>query len=306
MRPSLRPDSLPGPTPDAPVRPALLPPASRPAFPTWKEWSFLLIQVVLVSCIEVSDDLLRGLVFPRATGPTQAHAVWVMDFEQDHGLWVEPSLQRFFEQTHHVLGLAITWPHVVVVFNSLYGIAHGLVTALVVAWLYWRRPQLYPFVRNIFAIATALSVLTYNIFPTAPPRLATSLSFDGRPFHFVDTVFSSGGVNLSFDRYAAVPSLHIVWALIAGLTVAFVARQPIIRLFGLAHPFLMAISVMVTGNHYMFDCLAALVITVLAFLIALLLLRWPKIAFVGARPGWGPPRQLTCIRPHKPDLLGSA
>ena len=244
-----------------------------------------------MSCIEVSDDLLRGLVFPRAQGPTQAHAVWVMDFEQDHGLWIEPSLQRFFEQTHHVLGLVITWPHVVTVFDSLYGIAHGLVTALVVAWLYWRRPNLFPFVRNIFAIATALSVITYNVFPTAPPRLATSLRFDGRPFHFEDTVFSNGGVSLSFDKYAAVPSLHIVWALIAGLTLAVAARPLIIRILGLVHPFLMAISVMVTGNHYLFDCLVAVVITAIAYLLSLLLLRWPKIAFVGCRPGWGPPEQ---------------
>ena len=269
-----------------------MPRSGRPAFPTLKEWCSFLIQVVLVTCIEVSDDLLRGLVFPRSVGPTEAHAVWVMDFEQDHGLWIEPSLQRFFEQTHSVLGLTLTWPHIVIVFDSLYGIAHGLVTALVVAWLYWRRPNLFPFVRNIFAFATALSVLTYNLYPTAPPRLATGLSFDGRPFHFEDTVFASGGVNLSFDKYAAVPSLHIVWALIAGFTLAVAAKPLVIRILGLLHPFLMAISVMVTGNHYLFDCLTAAVITGLAFLLALLLLRWPKIAFVGSRPGWGPPERL--------------
>jgi hypothetical protein len=280
------------------MQPVVLPVAPRPAFPTRNEWLLLLIQVVLVTAIEVSDDLLRGLAFPRDIGTTQVNAVRVMDFEQDHGLWIEPSLQQFFEQTHHVLGLAVTWPHVVTVFNSLYGIAHGLVTALVVAWLYWRRPNLFPFVRNVFALATALSVVTYNIFPTAPPRLATGLRYEGAPFKFVDTVFSSGGVNLSFDKYAAVPSLHIVWALIAGLTLVFAARQPIIRLIGLAHPFLMTVSVIVTGNHYLFDCLAAVGITGLAFLIAVLLLRWPKIAYFGARPGWGPPLRLAAIRPR--------
>ena len=159
-----------------------------------------------------------------------------------------------------------------------------------VAWLYWRRPYLFPFVRNIFVIATALSVVTYNAFPTAPPRLATGLRFDGQPFHFVDTVFSSGGVNLSFDKYAAVPSLHIVWAVIARATLAVAAKPVIVRFLGVIHPFMMAISVIVTGNHYLFDCLVAVGISVLALLLSLLLLlRWPKVAFIGARPGWGPP-----------------
>jgi hypothetical protein len=299
MRPVVRQDSPPGSAPDAPIRPVVLRAAAQASFPTWKEWWLFLIQIVVVTCIEVSDDLLRGLVFPRDIAATQANAVRVMDFEQDHSLWIEPSLQRFFEQTHHILGLAVTWPHVVTVFNSLYGIAHGLVTALVVTWLYWRRPNLFPFVRNVFAIATTLSVVTYNAFPTAPPRLATGLRFDGAPFHFEDTVFASGGVNLSFDKYAAVPSLHIVWALIAGLSLAIAARQPIIRLIGLAHPFLMAISVMVTGNHYLFDCLAAAAITGIAFLISVLLLRWPKIAFIGGRASWGPPLQIAGIRPRR-------
>jgi len=62
MRPVVRQDSPPASAPDAPTRPAILRAAAQPSFPTWKEWGFFLIQIVLVSCIEVSDDLLRGLL----------------------------------------------------------------------------------------------------------------------------------------------------------------------------------------------------------------------------------------------------
>jgi membrane-associated phospholipid phosphatase len=114
-----------------------------------------------------------------------------------------------------------------------------------------------------------MSVAIYNIFPLAPPRLATGLLYHGHPFSFVDTVFKNGGVDLSFDQYAAMPSLHIVWALIAGLALFWLARPLLVRLYGLCHPVLMGWAVVVTGNHYIADCLAGAAVVALAFIFAL-------------------------------------
>jgi len=236
-----------------------------------------------VAGIEVSDDLLRGLVFPRAIPPTVANAFRVVQFEQNHGFWIEPGVQHFFEQSHTVLGVVVAWPDVVPLANSLYGIAHGLVTAIVVAWVYWRRPNIFPFVRNVFAFGTALSVVTYNLFPVAPPRLMSGLYYDGKPYHFVDTVFVDGGVNLSFDKYAAMPSLHIVWALITGFTLILLARPLLARLIGVAHPILIFVAVIITGNHYISDCLGGAVIVVIAYLLALFVSRWSSVANFGGR-----------------------
>lgn len=251
--------------------------------PTPKEWLSFFLQIVFVVMIEVSDDLLRGVVFPRPVGPALANALRVMRFEQAHGIWQEPAVQRFFEQSHHVLGLALSWPQVVPLANSLYGVAHGLVTALVAVWLYWRRPQVFPFVRNVFAFATALSVALYNIFPVAPPRLAIGLVYEGRPYHFVDTVFVGGGVNLSFDKYAAMPSLHMVWALIAGATLLIEGRHLLLRVIGVAHPMLIGAAVIVTGNHYFLDCIGGAVVVVVAYMLASLVSLWPAAASFGGR-----------------------
>jgi hypothetical protein len=266
-----------------------------PAFPSWQEWLLFIVQIVIVAGVEVSDDLLRGKVFPRDVAETQANAERVVQFEASHNFWVEPAIQRFFEQTHHFLDLSMTWQQVVPLANSLYGIAHGLVTALVAAWLYWRRPKDFAFVRNIFLFSTALSVAVYNAFPVAPPRLATGLRYEGKPFHFVDTVFVGGGVNLSFDRYAAMPSLHVVWALIAGATLVILARPPIIRAIGVLHPVLICTAVLITANHYIADCLGAMAVVVIAYGLALVVSRWQAVALLGARHA-GKPDAATNVR----------
>src|SRR6185312_8439755 len=140
------------------------------------------LQIVLVVCIELSDDFYRGFISPRAAGLPLANAVRVMDFEQSHGFWVEPGIQEYFKHVHDLLGLTITWPDIILLVNTMYGVAHGVVTMAMAVWLFWRHRNLFPFVRNVFIVTTALSVMTYNIFPTAPPRLATGLSYQGRPF----------------------------------------------------------------------------------------------------------------------------
>jgi hypothetical protein len=241
---------------------------ARQAFPTWPEWCSFLLQILLVVGIELCDDVYHGFISPRSVAFPQANAVRVMDFEQTHGFWVEPGIQRYFEHVHHLLDLDITWHQVVPVVNTMYGVAHGVVTMAMAIWLFWRHRNLFPFVRNVFIVTTFLSVVTYNIFPTAPPRLATGMTYHGRPFHFIDTVFVGGGVNLGFDRYAAMPSLHVAWALIVGVTVFLTARNLGVRLLGIVHPILMCLAVIVTANHYIADCLAALAIVLIAYLVA--------------------------------------
>jgi len=241
---------------------------TRQAFPTWPEWGSFLLQILLVVGIELCDDIYHGFISPRPIALPQANAVRVVLFEQSHGFWIEPGIQRYFEHVHHLFGLTITWQHVVPLVNTIYGVAHGVVTMAMAIWLFWQHRNRFPFVRNVFIVTTALSVITYNVFPVAPPRLATGLTYHGRPFQFIDTVFVGGGVNLGFDRYAAMPSLHVAWAFIVGVTVFWTARRLGVRLLGIVHPILMFLAVLVTANHFIADCLGALAIVVIAYPVA--------------------------------------
>jgi hypothetical protein len=126
--------------------------------------------------------------------------------------------------------------------------------------------------------------LLYNTFPLAPPRLASGLLYDGRPYHFADLVFGAGGgVKLSFDELAAMPSLHVCWALLVGGTLALIARPLAVRLLGAIYPIVMTLAVIVTGNHYLADALVAALVVLVALLLAWAASRWaPRLATVGA------------------------
>lgn len=237
-----------------------------------RDWRSFALQAGMVVGVELSDEFARGLFAPQSAGLAQVNAQQVMDFESAHDLWIEPAVQSFAQHGHRVFGMAVNWSQIVPAVNTLYGPGHVLITLAFAIWLFCWRRALFAFVRNVFLITNALAVALYNLFPLAPPRLATGLQYDGHRFRFADTVFGTGsGMKLSFDEYAAMPSLHVAWALIVGITVAVAARPLAVRLAALAYPVLMTTTVIVSGNHYLADCLgAAAVLSVAAVLAAIL------------------------------------
>src|SRR5579871_649475 len=103
-------------------------PPTPTGWPAWRQWLLFVAQAVFIVGIELSDDTYHGFVAPRPPGPPEAHAVAVMDFEQRHGFWIEPALQRFFEHTHQILGLTMDWSEIVPAANVIHGFGHGVVT----------------------------------------------------------------------------------------------------------------------------------------------------------------------------------
>ena len=94
---------------------------------------------------------------------------------------------------------------------------HFIVTFLVLAFIYARRNHSFYFVRNMFMIAMALAVIGYWLYPTAPPRLMPEWGFtdaisqfDWRPQLYRPD--RPAFVNF----YAAVPSMHVCFAVIVG------------------------------------------------------------------------------------------
>jgi hypothetical protein len=231
--------------------------------------------VALVAGVEVGDDLLRGLISPSDPRSAVANAERLVDFETAHGLWIEPALQRYAEQTHQLLGLRIGWDQVVPLVNGLYSLGQTLFTLCFALWVWRRRRPLFAFVRDVFLLTNALALVLYETFPVAPPRLTPGLRFDGHPFVFQDTVFGPGstGARLSFNAYSAMPSLHIAWAAIVAATLVWAARPRLVRLLAPGYTVAMLWAVVVTGNHFLMDGLVALAVVLVAGPAALLI-RW--------------------------------
>jgi hypothetical protein len=163
------------------------------------------------------------------------------------------------------------WSHTVPYLPGLLGIAymtlHFGTTTVVLRWVYRERPHAFPVVRTTLIASTALALVGYLTFPAAPPRLAG--------LGFSDTVSQHTGLNLSsnllgsfYNPLAAVPSLHIGYALIVGGTLVALARRPWVRALGAAYPAFMLFVVVATGNHFLFDAATGALVVAAAWLVA--------------------------------------
>jgi membrane-associated phospholipid phosphatase len=67
------------------------------------------------------------------------------------------------------------------------------------------------------------------------------------------------------DQFAAMPSLHIAWAVWSAVGVWCLTRRKAIRALAVAYPILTCFVVLGTGNHYLLDVVAGAVTVAVAF-----------------------------------------
>ena len=151
--------------------------------------------------------------------------------------------------------------------NTYYAFVHIPGTAAFLIWLYLRRPQLYPPVRRAIIAMTAIALLGHIIFPLAPPRMLSDYGFVDTGALYGPNVYH-GDPNAAslINQYAAMPSLHVGWAMLvaAGLIAAFKTQW---RWLWLLHPTITAVAVVATANHYWIDgIIACLVLAVVVYL----------------------------------------
>ena len=205
-----------------------------------------LTQLGLVLGAVWSYELLRRAIRPDWPAAL-AHAREVASWERfAHLRWEEP-LQHVFLQT----------PEVVRAMNYFYLTGHFVLTGLFFGWLYRRSRPGFRIFRNGFLIATACALAVHWAFPTAPPRLAgVGLVDTLRRFSGID--IGSQASSAFSNPVAAVPSLHVGWALGLGVGLAVYARPAVLRLAGAFYPLVVALTVVVTGNHFVLDALAGM------------------------------------------------
>jgi membrane-associated phospholipid phosphatase len=247
-------------------------------------WLSFAVQVIIAISFEITDDLARGHFAQRGTLQGISNARELATFEASHGFFVEPAWQTFFLHSRHIFILSVSWIDVAHLMNFIYIGGHVGVTLGVAIWVYAYHRRWFALLRNTVILTNAFALLVYENFPVAPPRLLGSLDFDGHPFHFQDTVFgvmNSGGhiigSQTGFNEFSAMPSVHIAWAMIAGCTILLLARSPWLKAFGAVYPFLMLLSVVVTGNHYLLDAVGSAAVVLAATLTALCWERYSRM-----------------------------
>jgi len=196
---------------------------------------------------------LAAAVAPDDSAGPVSTAWDVVALERSLGLFFEADVYAWTAQHGWLLTLAsvfYVWVHVPATLG-----------ALVWAWL--ERPRAFPLVRNVFLVAQLLTVVGYVLLPTAPPRLVEGLGFEDTLAAF----WGAGGAEAAHtvqSPYAALPSGHVVFALIAGGSVALLARPLSVRLLAAAYPPLVVLVTIATANHFWLDAAAAALVCLVA------------------------------------------
>jgi PAP2 superfamily len=209
----------------------------------------LLRQIVLFCGAYWLYRLVRGLVDGRAAEAFD-NARAVIDIERALGLFFEPSLHAWTSGAA-VINDAASWMYL----NS-----HFAVTTVVLAWIYLRRNERFYFVRNMFLVAMALALLGYGLLPTAPPRLMPEWGFTDSVAAFAGVDSSGGSADVLFNPFAAIPSMHVAFALMIGLSMRQIARRRWAQLLWGAYAPVVTFVVIATANHWWLDAFLGAVV----------------------------------------------
>jgi hypothetical protein len=201
-------------------------------------------------------EAARGLVAGNGRVAID-HAHTVAALERKLHLFLEPNVQH----------AARALPGLLTLLGGAYLTLHLPVTAGLLLWLYKRRPAAFARIRTTLLVASAFALIGFVLFPTVPPRLAG--------LGIADTV-SAGHVNLNkglvsslYNPFAAVPSMHIGYALIVAAALVRLGNTRTVQLAGVVYPLLVLLVLVATGNHFFFDAAAGAIVVVAAYLAAL-------------------------------------
>jgi hypothetical protein len=242
------------------VVPEVEAPVRRPRW--WKE-------SLLVLWLAWLYDVVNNFAPLRPVAPYN-HALGVLHLEQRLRLSPELVLNTWLA-AHATTG----W-----LAANYYDIAHYTVTFSILAWLWWRRPDLYRPLRRGLVVVNLLGFVIFWCYPMAPPRLTPGE-------RFVDVVatthafgsWHTGTLAKAADELAAMPSLHIAWAMWSSLVLWRVYRHHRWIALVWCYPVVTAVTVVATGNHFVTDIVAG----ALTLIVAMFIGQW---AYPRAKAWW--------------------
>ncbi len=214
--------------------------AAPPVRPRW--WG----QVILVAAVWWTYDAVNNLN-PLRAATAVGHGLSILAAETALHVAAERGLNSWLAG-HLVLGRWV---------GDYYDVAHFVVTIAVLVWVWWRHPGHYRPLRNALLGINVVGFAVYWAYPVAPPRL-----LDGRGFVDVIAVthaigaWSSGALASQANQYAAMPSLHVAWALWCTLAVWSIRKDRPARAAAAGYVAFTSLAVMATANHYFLDVVA--------------------------------------------------
>jgi hypothetical protein len=250
-----------------PLLPARLRRVRRPRL--WEEVVFIGVSYFIYSLIRNGVPSHETAAFHRA----------------DDLLVIERQMHINFELAVNKAVASVDW--LVQSANYYYATMHFAVTIGVLVWLYLRHPLQYRSVRSVLYATNIVALIGFWVYPLAPPRM---LPGDG----YIDTVvafhtwgsWGSGGVDAASNQFAAMPSLHIGWALWCGIAMVRLSRRTWVKVAGALYPVGTFLVIVATANHYVLDAVGGVAVLAIGFAVQRLL---------SGRPAFADPRAVPAV-----------
>ncbi|MEU7717086.1 phosphatase PAP2 family protein [Streptomyces tibetensis] len=258
--------------------------------PRLRWWTELPLILLVYACYSAGRLLARGDV----SGAVD-NGLTILRFEKALHLNFEHPLNRLLTREAWIGIPADFW----------YASLHYLVTPAVLVWLFRSRAVRYRAARTWLMTSTLIGLIGFTLLPTCPPRLLDA------SHGFVDTMaqYSSygwwggaasapRGMGNMTNQYAAMPSLHVGWALWCGVMLWRYGGTRATKVAAVAYPLITTIVVMGTANHYFLDAVAGAAVMGAGLLLAPLVMRTADrvkarfvrpVAPVAAAPSTGSP-----------------
>jgi PAP2 superfamily protein len=232
-------------------------------------WLDAIRQLALFAGAYYLYRLVRGFVDGQA-GLAFENARTLVDLERSLGLFFEPGLQAWARGEEWLLTGA----------NWMYVNSHFVVTTTFLIWLYIARNHAFYYVRNMFMVAMAFALAGYLAYPTAPPRFMPEWGFTDSVAAFVGEG-AENSANVLYNPFAAVPSMHVAFALMIAIPALFLVRKRVLKALWAVYPAVVTFVVVVTANHFWMDAL-------LGAMVAAASASTASYGFARARPeAWG-------------------
>jgi hypothetical protein len=199
---------------------------------------------------------LGRLVAKGRLDTADGHARSLLDVEGALRLPSEAALQAWALGVPHLIDLA-----------DRYYLLHFPVTAGVLVWLWVRDRPHYLWARRALVLATGAAMLVHLWLPMTPPRLLAGLGMVDTGMVGGDSAYAGSPVSALANEYAAMPSLHVGWAVLLAVVLVRAGRTRW-RWLWVLHPLMTLLVVVVTANHYWLDAAAGTALAIGSLAVA--------------------------------------
>jgi hypothetical protein len=219
-------------------------------------------EILLIGFCYLTFALVKNLTDPSPVLKAVTNGWGVLELEAALAIDIEAYVQQVIARISHGAVIATTYFYAV-------GMWVGLIAMAVFAFV--KNRTVYVDLRRTFVLSMIFAAVVFALYPLAPPRFMPGLGM-------TDTVTLLGldpaphsDSTISYNRFAAMPSLHYAWALLVMIG-AFRVGGKWFKLGGFVYQALMFIAIIATANHYVLDALAG----ALLLMVALYVNRWWK------------------------------